>query len=535
MAPSRPHPKFPLLRVVALLGALSCALPRPLGAWALQLPTHPRDLLPLLPHPVNHAVLGMVASPVDILPAYVASLLPHEAATWQGACFRANTGYLNLTDPSNEEPEGGFTINVVTSAGRSWTCLDLYVFGTPWRVIPDYYFFSRHHSFHVKWLHNNERDYVLEKGVSAFLMPAGFLGTVRALWDVIPLFSGTSVGEAAQLRFLKRRMGARFVKRKGPLATNMTARALSRIQSGDFIVTSKVRGFWGGFETLQKWVTGSTSGHTAMFMRDANGTLWVAESGHLNRKKGHIIVKMRWDEWWAAQLSDPDEPHVAVVPLHPRLRARFNESAAWAFVDRLDGRPFGYHNIIFAWIDTPADNFPPPIDAQLAAAVMSIWVQLQPEYASKLWNEALNKRLGTEGLDVPGVLTECAKRKIPFGDLLSVPEQDDWRYSDGQSTTCVSYVMSAWKEAGILGPHADDIQVTEFTIKDAYQLNLFNDDPAGISDWCDQGGNEPLVPYCQILGKWKIELPGYNSLELYPHMNEHCPSLAPDYIRPDGC
>jgi len=29
-------------------------------------------------------------------------------------------------------------------------------------------------------------------------------------------------------------------------------------------------------------------------------------------------------------------------------------------------------------------------------AIMSMWTRLQPRYASNMWNEALNKRLGTE-------------------------------------------------------------------------------------------------------------------------------------------
>lgn len=30
------------------------------------------------------------------------------------------------------------------------------------------------------------------------------------------------------------------------------------------------------------------------------------------------------------------------------------------------------------------------------ASFMTVWNQLQPAYAANLWNEALNKRLGTE-------------------------------------------------------------------------------------------------------------------------------------------
>ena len=66
----------------------------------------------------------------------------------------------------------------------------------------------------------------------------------------------------------------------------MTAAELAPLQSGDFLVTSKVRGPWGCFETLQKWASGSWSGHTAMLVRDEGGALLVAESGHYNNKVG---------------------------------------------------------------------------------------------------------------------------------------------------------------------------------------------------------------------------------------------------------
>jgi hypothetical protein len=33
--------------------------------------------------------------------------------------------------------------------------------------------------------------------------------------------------------------------------------------------------------------------------------------------------------------------------------------------------------------------------------VILMWTRLQPDYASNMWNEALNKRLGTEVLSIP--------------------------------------------------------------------------------------------------------------------------------------
>lgn len=37
------------------------------------------------------------------------------------------------------------------------------------------------------------------------------------------------------------------------------------------------------------------------------------------------------------------------------------------------------------------------------------------------------------------------------------------------------------------------------------------------------------------MGTHRMELDGYNTIDPYEHMNERCPSLAPDYFRPDDC
>jgi hypothetical protein len=62
------------------------------------------------------------------------------------------------------------------------------------------------------------------------------------------------------------------------------------------------------------------------------------------------------------------------------------------------------------------------------------------------------------------ILLETEKRGIAFDELLAIPEQDDWVYSDGKSTTCVAFILSMYKEAGIFGPISSSIQVTEFTV-----------------------------------------------------------------------
>ena len=73
-------------------------------------------------------------------------------------------------------------------------------------------------------------------------------------------------------------MGTKLVKRNQPLIANFSK---DDIKSGDFLVLSKIRGRWGGFETLEKWVTGAYAGHTAVCLRDDDGELWA---GHENEK-----------------------------------------------------------------------------------------------------------------------------------------------------------------------------------------------------------------------------------------------------------
>ncbi|KAJ1389584.1 hypothetical protein SESBI_38201 [Sesbania bispinosa] len=484
---------------------------------ALKSPIHPRDLLPLLPRQVSWPILNSLHSAVDLLPVYVgAAASPNDFLEWKGACFYQNKAWMVFHNKTGSEFGGG--------------------------------------TLHLK---------VKNHGLSIFLMKAGMLGTLQALWEVFPLFTNTGWGENSNIAFLEKHMGTTFVARPQPWVTNIS---VDDIQSGDFLAVSKIRGRWGAFETLEKWVSGAYAGHTAVCLRDSDGKLWVGESGHENEKGEDIIAIIPWDEWWDFEVNkDDSNPHIALLPLHPDMRAKFNETAAWEYALSMEGKPYGYHNMIFSWIDTLNGNYPPPLDANVVACVMTIWSQIQPEYAANMWNEALNKRLGTNELDLPEVLVEVEKRGSSFDELLTIPEQDDWVYSDGKSTSCIAFILAMYKEAGLFDPIASSVQVTEFTlkyhtyvcrdlfmkgvalfvvfwllicimqsIKDAYILNFFENNSSRLPKWCNDGDTVKL-PYCQIKGKYRMELPGYNTLQPYPHMNERCPSLPTKYNRPKNC
>lgn len=408
------------------------------------------DVLPVLPHSVAWPILKKTRSAVDLLPRFVGGVASENVnVMWKGACFYQNEAHLEYVEASGEGKREGLVLHIKTSKAHSYTCLDLYVFATPYRVTWDYYFLARNHTLSIKELEEGELEYIKKNGISVFLMPAGMLGTLVALYDALPIFFNSEWGENANIAFLKKHMGAQFIKRSDPWVTNVTT---DDIQSGDFLALSKIRGRWGGFETLEKWVSGSYSGHTAVCLRDDDGKLWVGESGHENEK---------------------------------------------------------------------------------VASAITVWTRLQPDYASNMWNEALNKRLGTKGLDLPGVMVETERQGIPFEELLAIPEKDNWKYSDGYSTSCVAFVLEIYKQAGLFGSVADSVQVTEFTVRDAYMLKFYEDDKSRLPAWC--GTSNTSRTYCQILGEYDMELPGYNTIEPYANMNERCPSLPPSYDRPAQC
>lgn len=69
-----------------------------------------------------------------------------------------------------------------------------------------------------------------------------------------------------------------------------------------------------------------------------------------------------------------------------------------------------------------------------------------------------------QDLDLPEIIVEAEKNGTSFDNLLTIPEQDDWVYTDGKSTSCVAFILEMYKAAGLFGSNASSIQVTEFTV-----------------------------------------------------------------------
>lgn len=102
------------------------------------------------------------------------------------------------------------------------------------------------------------------------------------------------------------------------------------------------------------------------------------------------------------------------MPLSPESRAKFDVKKAADWFKTMEGFPYGYHNFLFGWIDTEKDNYPPLLDMDFVAMVFSILEKIDKPLVVKFLNEALNKRLGTEGLTLAEITIEASKRGISF-------------------------------------------------------------------------------------------------------------------------
>lgn len=151
-------------------------------------------------------------------------------------------------------------------------------------------------------------------------------------------------------------------------------------------------------------------------------------------------------------------------------------------------------------------------------------------------NQALNKRLGTKGLNMAGIANAAGLKNMTVEEVIAMPEIDGWEYEgieprDGKAYVCSTYVIGAYKAAGVFGKM--EFNPGEQTPKDLYSLNIFETSHSHKSKRCSE--IDPNQAYCQFLGRYRMTFPGYSSIKPYAHMNEKCPSIAPKYDRPNGC
>ena len=150
-------------------------------------------------------------------------------------------------------------------------------------------------------------------------------------------------------------------KERKPKFLNLTS---DEVQPGDFLAVTR----FDGLDQIIQYGAGSHAGHSALIL-EVDGVLSVVEStdGWYWPKRG--IQRNDWETWkkWALNADF----NVAVLPLSEESRERFDLKKAEEFFKEMEGLPYGYHNFLFGWIDTPKDNYPPVLDPELILPLFS--------------------------------------------------------------------------------------------------------------------------------------------------------------------
>lgn len=123
-----------------------------------------------------------------------------------------------------------------------------------------------------------------------------------------------------------------------------------------------------GLDQLIQWGAGSISGHSVTLL-EIDGQMFAVESQDGWYWPQKHIQRTPWKKWkkWAQNAG----MNVALLPLRPEIREKFNNTAAVEWFKTVEGLPYGYHNFLFGWIDVPEKNLPPVATLELLYVLFS--------------------------------------------------------------------------------------------------------------------------------------------------------------------
>ena len=178
----------------------------------------------------------------------------------------------------------------------------------------------------------------------------------------------------------------------------------SDIHDGDFLAVYRLD----GLDEIIMWGTGGRIGHSTVALT-INGELNIIESQDAWYWPKHKIQRNPYKQW--VQYAKNCDFHVAILPLKDEHRAKFNRTAATEWFESVEGMPYGYHNFLFSWIDTPEDNFPPGLPPPLIVIAFEMFGDLMPSVIDTFFLQAMNHRLGTQGLNYKTSYNRSCKEK----------------------------------------------------------------------------------------------------------------------------
>ena len=455
------------------------------------------------------------------------------STVWDNYCFAENKASLRWVDEMTAD------VTIESSGKKSLLCSDSYLITTLLHFDMKVIKMGGKHTIRYKFADADEVLVAKQTGLKILkfcdhwynILP-DFLMTLRFfIADVVTLKLKMKLPVSwyeklydNHYRFLHRWEGLKLVQRNpkillGPDFFERNAK------SGDIMC----RYAGTGTSSIILWATGSQCSHIAVYMWGLPNT---ADAGKLfvlqSNEDG--IWKQPIAEFWAMNWNTT----TVMLPLAAKYRAQFDLQKAWDWFETVNGSPYGIHNMFFTFLDTPESNWPQVISSDSWFTFMNLASKLKlpggGNIADDIMGQALNHRLGTQGLSMSQIIVEAAKRGITMGELISMPEQEGWLYDGKQQFVCCAFAAALWKHGGLFGDMT--ILPQEFTNEDIFSIKVYDEDYVLPAE-CQT--NDPGLPFCITSGIYQIDPRNFNKVEPYSHMNEKCPSKAPFYYRPSNC
>jgi len=404
-----------------------------------------------------------------------------------------------------------FDLHITTANKQSTFCYDNLFFANTEIQHVESFYFEGEHTLHFTVPDDGIVD-MQHGGLKMWHFCGGFKDTFISVFHTVEAFVGglslhpniPIVGshtppymEKANLNFIEAGMGFRPEER--PIYEVQVPE--SEIHSGDFLVIQRLD----GLDPMIMYGTGSRGAHCTMALW-FDGELYIVESQDAWYWPTAGIQRTPYKQW-LSQAADASF-NVILLPMSPEAQAKFDEKKANDWFFETEGLPYGYHNFLFGWMDTQRDNLPPAMANELLPVVLQLVSEIAPKAIENLFVQALDKRLGNVGCwDLACIATHAAFQGMSIQDVIAIPEQDGWLYTglpnDGQAFVCSAYSAAVYKAAGMY----DDFEVnaTEFTPRDVYMLDFFDANYTRPQQCIDA---DPNLPYCQLLGKYRIDVTG---------------------------
>jgi len=154
-----------------------------------------------------------------------------------------------------------------------------------------------------------------------------------------------------------------------------------------------------------------------------NGDLYIVESCE------HGIEKTPWAQYNQLLKDADDHYQLLWVPLNEENRKKWNNQAAIDFFRICEGMPYGFHNFMYTWIDTPFDNLQAVIPKHFLPIMFSMISDYDPELAEIFYNSGMNKHLGVEGKSIVEVAAIAGSRGLIMDEVMAIPEKEYMWYT----------------------------------------------------------------------------------------------------------